>query len=61
MATVKKLPPGDVIREDSEPSVTEIKEPKKKPDEDCGDITVDIDDASIEEPKDDAFQGRKKA
>ena len=43
----------------------EIKEPKKKPDEEG----VDIDDAQIEEPKDDAFrksaqpskQRRKKA
>jgi hypothetical protein len=52
MGTVKKLPPEDVIREDSEPSVTEIKEPKKKPDEEG----VDIDDAQIEEPKDDAFR-----
>jgi hypothetical protein len=51
MAAEKKLPPEDVIREDSEPSVTEIKEPKK-PDEEG----VDIDDAQIQEPRDDAFR-----
>ena len=53
MATTKKrIPPEDVIRDDSEPPVTEIQEPKKNPDQ----VEVDVDDAQIEEPKDDAFR-----
>jgi hypothetical protein len=54
MASTKRpIPPEDVIREDSEPAITEIKEPpKKNPDE----VEVDIDDAQIEEPKDDVFR-----
>lgn len=51
MATKKKpILPEDVIREDSEPNITEREVPS-------GDkVEVDIDDAQIEEPKDDAFQ-----
>jgi hypothetical protein len=53
MASVKKpIAPEDVIREDSEPPITEVREPKKNPDE----VDVDIDDAQIEEPRDDAFR-----
>ena len=54
MATTKKpIPPEDVIHEDSEPPITEVPEPpKKNPDT----VEVDIDDAQIEEPKDDAFR-----
>lgn len=49
----KPLSPEDVIREESEPPVTEIEEPpKKNPDT----VEVDIDDAQIEEPNDDAFR-----
>jgi len=49
----KPIPPENVIREDSEPPITEIKEPpKKNPDE----LEVDIDDAQIEEPKDGVFR-----
>jgi hypothetical protein len=50
MATNKKrIPPEDVIREDSEPTITD-------PDEAEDEVEVDIDDAQIEEPKDDAFR-----
>jgi hypothetical protein len=45
-----RIPPQDVIREDSGPPVTEI--PKPKP----TDVQIDIDDAQIEEPKDDVFE-----
>lgn len=49
----KPLPPEDVIGEDSEPPVTEVEEPpKKNPDM----VEVDIDDAQIDEPRDDAFR-----
>jgi len=49
-STKRPIPPEDVIREDSEP---EIKEPPKmNPDE----VEVGIDDAQIEEPKDDVFR-----
>ena len=49
----KPIRPEDVIHEDSEPPITEVQEPpKKNPDT----IEVDIDDAQIEEPKDDAFR-----
>ena len=49
----KPIPPDDVIREESEPSITEVEEsPKKTPNT----VGVDIDDAQIEEPKDDAFR-----
>ena len=50
MATNKKrIPPEDVIREDSEP-------PIMNPDAAEGEVEVDIDDAQIEEPQDDAFR-----
>jgi hypothetical protein len=49
----KPIPPEDVIREESEPPITETEEPRKKnPDT----VNVDIDDALIDEPKDDAFR-----
>jgi hypothetical protein len=49
----KPIPPEDVIREESEPSITEPEEtPRNNPDT----VGVDIDDAQIEEPKDDAFR-----
>jgi len=48
----KPIPPEDVIREESEPPLTETDEPKKTPDQ----VNIDIDDAQIEEPKDDAFR-----
>ena len=49
----KPIPPEEVIREESEPSIKETEEPRKKnPDT----INVDIDDALIDEPKDDAFR-----
>ena len=49
----KPIPPEDVIREESEPPITEVEEsPKKNPDK----VEVDIDDAQLEEPKDDAFR-----
>jgi hypothetical protein len=49
----KPISPEDVIREESEPSITEVEEPQKKnPDT----VEVDIDDAQTEEPKDDAFR-----
>jgi hypothetical protein len=52
MATKKPIPPEDVIREESEPPITEIDEPKKNPDY----VDVDIDDAQLEDRKDDAFR-----
>jgi hypothetical protein len=48
----KPIPPEDVIREESEPPITEVQEPSKK--NPTGE--VDIDDAQIDEPKDDAFR-----
>ena len=48
----KPIPPEDVIREESEPPITEVQEPPKKTP--AGE--VDIDDAQIDEPKDDAFR-----
>jgi len=49
----KPIPPEDAIREESEPSITEEEEPQKKnPDT----VEVNIDDARIDEPKDDAFR-----
>ena len=49
----KPIPPEDVIREESEPPITEVEEsPKKNPDT----VEVDIDDAQIEGPTDDAFR-----
>lgn len=49
----KPIPPApDVIREDSGPAITDIKEPKKNP----ASVEVNIDDAQIDEPKDDAFK-----
>jgi len=50
MSTTKKpIPPVDVIHEDSGPPLTGMRDQQngKK---------VDIDDAQIEEPKDDAFK-----
>jgi len=44
--------PVDIIPEDSGPPLTDIKEPKKNPEVEG----LDIDDAQIEEPKDDAFK-----
>ena len=52
MAAKKPIPPEDVIREESGPPITEVKEPDKNSD----DVAVDIDDAQIEEPRDDAFR-----
>jgi hypothetical protein len=46
----KRLPPEDIIREDSGPPVTEV--PKPKP----GDVQVDADDAMIDQPKDEVFK-----
>ena len=44
MATKKKpIPPEDVIREESEPPITETQEP----DNNADDVEVDIDDAQI--------------
>jgi len=44
--------PPDVIPEDSGPPLTDINEPKKNPEGEG----LDIDDAQIEKPKDDAFK-----
>ena len=53
MITEKKTnPPLEVILEDSGPPLTDIKEPKKNPEGEG----LDVDDAQIEEPKDDAFK-----
>jgi hypothetical protein len=49
----KPIPPEDVIREESEPPITEVQESPKSH-LDTGE--VDIDDAQIDEPKDDAFR-----
>jgi len=49
----RSIPREDVIREESEPSITEIEEPPKKS---PNMVEVDIDDAQIEEPRDDAFR-----
>ena len=51
-ASKKPNPPVDVIPEDSGPPLTDVKEPKKNPEGEG----VDIDDAQIQEPKDDAFK-----
>ena len=48
----KPIPAEDVIWEESEPPITETEETPKNPDA----ISVDIDDALIDEPKDDAFR-----
>ena len=48
----KPIPPVDVINEDSGPPVTDIQKPKTNPEGDG----VEIDDAQIEKPKDDAFK-----
>jgi hypothetical protein len=50
MPEKERIPPQDVIQEDCGPPVTEI--PKPKP----TDVQIDIDDAQIEEPKDDVFK-----
>jgi hypothetical protein len=53
MITDKKPnPPVETIPEDSGPPLTDSKEPIKNPKGEA----VDIDDAQIEEPKDDAFK-----
>jgi len=44
------IPPADVIPHDP-PPVTDSKEPAKNPGKE-----IDIDDAQIEEPRDDAFK-----
>ena len=49
----KPIPPEDVIREESEPPITEVEEPPK---ENPNPVEVDIDDAQIEEPKDNVFR-----
>jgi hypothetical protein len=41
----KRIPPEDVIREESEPPTTETEVPLKNPDT----VSVDIDDALIDE------------
>jgi hypothetical protein len=46
MPTKKRIPPEDVIREESEPAITEVDD----------DVEVDIDDAQIQESRDDAFR-----
>jgi hypothetical protein len=51
-ANKKPNPPVDVIPEDSGPPLTDVKEPKKNSEGEG----VDIDDAQIQEPKDDAFK-----
>jgi hypothetical protein len=43
----KPLPPEDVIVEDSGPSVTDAEPPP---------VEIDVDDAQIEEPRDDVFE-----
>jgi hypothetical protein len=43
-----RIPPQDVIREDSGPPITQVDEPDKP-------IEIDVDDALIEEPKDHVF------
>jgi hypothetical protein len=54
----KPIPQEDVIRAESEPSITEIEEPQEKnPDT----VEVDIDDAQIDEPRDDAFRKSPEA
>ena len=55
MSTAKKpIPPVDVIHEDSGPPLTGVQE---KP----GSNAVDVDDAQLEEPKDDAFKKSAQA
>jgi hypothetical protein len=49
MPTKKRIPPEDVIREESEPPITDV-------DDVDDEVEVDVDDAQIEEPKDDAFR-----
>jgi hypothetical protein len=46
----KPLPPEDVIQEDSGPPITDVPKPTR------GDVQVDVDDAMIEESKDDVFK-----
>lgn len=51
MSTAKKpIPPVDVIHEDSGPPLTGVEEEQQDSN------GVDIDDAQIQEPKDDAFK-----
>jgi hypothetical protein len=47
----RPIPPAESIKEDSGAPVTEVKEAKKNPEG-----GVDIDDAQIQEPTDDAFR-----
>jgi hypothetical protein len=49
----KPIPPEDVIREESEPPITEVEEPPKK---NPNPVEVDVDDAQIDLPRDDAFR-----
>jgi hypothetical protein len=52
----KRLPPDEIIREDSGPSVTETELPEPEDRK----VEVDPDDALIQEPKDHVFEhGRK--
>jgi hypothetical protein len=53
----RPLPPEDVIREESEPPITEVEEPPKH---NPASVEVDIDDALIQEPRDDAFEQPSK-
>jgi len=46
----RPIPPEDIIQ--SEPPITEVEEPPKTPNP----AEIDIDDAQIEEPRDDAFR-----
>jgi hypothetical protein len=54
MPEKKRIPPQDVIQEDSGPPITEVRKPKPE------DVHVDVDDAQIEEPKDGVFEAAKK-
>ena len=45
----KPIPPEDVIREESEPPITETEEPPKNPET----FEIDVDDAQIHERKQD--------
>jgi hypothetical protein len=51
----KPIPPQDVIREDSGPTITDTKTPPPADKRPKGE-KIDVDDAMIEEPKDDVFK-----
>jgi hypothetical protein len=54
MSTVKNpIPPVDIIQEDSGPPLPDMQERQDK-------NSIDIDDAQIQEPKDDAFKKAPK-